>query len=108
MVTVTFKFNEEKINKLGKKVDELLYPFREMAKEYNINEIQYGVFCKDGDEDMDALILPLKYIRKHLGYIDILDEWTLDVDGEIEDCKAEMISYWERHKNEFDTKTNCF
>ena len=97
MVTVTLKFNEEKLKKIGRTADEMLEPIRKLMEQNDVEEVSAGYFRKDGCYDMDALILPLKYIRKHMDYLKYLDEWMLDVDGDIEDCKAEMISYARRH-----------
>ena len=97
MVTASYIFNEGKVNAMGKTVDEMLKPFREMAQKYDAVEINPGVFCKDGFYAMDVIDLPLLYIRKHLEYLDALDIWTMEIDGKVEDCKAEMISYARRH-----------
>ena len=48
-----------------------------------------------------VLTFPLMYIRKHLDYLDYLDDWLLNVDGDVEDCKAELISYERNHPDEF-------
>ena len=42
MVSLTFKFNEEKVADAGLTCDDLLVQMREHAKKYNIEEIEYG------------------------------------------------------------------
>lgn len=96
MVTVTFKFNKEKLKKYGKTEDEMLEPIKELMEHYDVEEVAHGVFRKDGYYGMDVIDLPLMYIRKHLEYLDYLDEWIMDVDGKFEDCKEGMISYYKK------------
>ena len=100
MVTVTLRFNEEKLNKLGRTVDEMLEPIRKTLAHFHIEEIEQGVFRKTGRDALVVLDCPLRYIRKHLDYLDYLDDWLLNVDGNIEDCKAETISYYRKRHPE--------
>ena len=44
MVTVTFKFNKEKLKEYGKTEDELLNPFREDLKPWTVSEIAPAYF----------------------------------------------------------------
>ena len=97
VVTTTFRFKEEKLKELGKSVDEMLEPIRESLKKYDVEEIEQGVFRKTGRDALVVLGCPLRYIRKHLNYLDYLDDWLLNVDGRVEDCKAELISYNKEH-----------
>lgn len=87
MVTLTFVFDEEKVAKAGMTTDELLIPMREHAKKYNIDETAYGVFAKDGEDALCSLDMALPIIvENNPRYINFLKEWTLNVDGEEEDC----------------------
>ena len=96
VVTTTFRFKEEKLKELGKSVDEMLDPIRETLKNDDVEEVEQGVFRKTGRDAMVVIDWPFLYIRKHLDYLDYLDDWLLNVDGDIEDCKAEMISYYRK------------
>ncbi len=88
MVTLTFKFNEKKVLEAGYTTDELLEPMREHSKQYDIDEVEYGVFAKDG---VNALAAIGKYaVNVSPVFLEYLDEWTLDQDGEKEDCMEEM------------------
>ncbi len=100
IATTTFRFKEEKLKELGKSVDEMLSPIRESMKKYDVEEIEQGVFRKTGRDALVVLGCPLRYIRKHLDYLDYLDDWLLNVDGNIEDCKAETISYYRKRHPE--------
>lgn len=100
MVTVTFKFNEDKLRKIGKTVDEMLNPFRKDLEPYKVQEIAQGSFQKDGKDGLVVLDFPLVYIRKHIEYLELLDVWNLNIDGKIEDCKKELIAYYEEHNYE--------
>ena len=97
MPTVTFKFNKEKLKEYGKTEDELLNPFREALKPWTVSEIAPGVFQKDGKDALVILDFPLMYIRKNLYYLQLLDEWKLDIGGHIENCKEELINYHREH-----------
>ena len=94
MVTVTLRFNEEKLKNLGRIVDEMLEPIRESMKSYDVEEVEQGVFQKTGRDGLVVLDCTLDYMDDHPEY---LDDWLLDIDGEIEDCKAELISYNKEH-----------
>ena len=96
MVTVTLTFNEDKLKNLGRTAEEMLEPIRESLKKCDVEEIEQGVFRKTGRDALVVLGCPLRYIRKHLDYLDYLDDWLLNVDGNIEDCKAETISYYRK------------
>ena len=90
MVILTFVFNKEKIASAGKTEEELLQPMREHAAKYGINEIEHGVFAKDGERALASLIKFIPQITtKDKEYINFLDEWTINVDGEKEDCIRE-------------------
>ena len=49
MVTLTFDFNKEKVERDGFTTDELLQPMREHAKKWGISEPEYGFFAMDGE-----------------------------------------------------------
>lgn len=70
-------------------------------KNYDVEEIAQGVFRKTGREGLVVLHFPRTYIRKHMDYLEYLDDWLLNVDGKVENCKAEMISYARRYPCEF-------
>ena len=42
MVTVTLKFNEEKLKEIGRTVDEMLEPIRKTLAHFHIEEIEQG------------------------------------------------------------------
>jgi hypothetical protein len=42
MVTVTLKFNEEKLKNRGRTVDEMLEPIRKTLAHFHIEEIEQG------------------------------------------------------------------
>lgn len=95
MVSLTFKFNEEKVADAGLTCDDLLVQMREHAKKYNIEEIEYGVFAKEGPDAVAVvgMIIP-KIIRYNIELVDFLEEWTYDINGRPEDC-IEEARYWE-------------
>ena len=97
MVTVTLRFNEEKLKNLGRTVDEMLDPIRESMKSYDVEEVEQGVFQKTGRDGLVVLDCALDYMDEHPEYMDYLDDWLLNVDGRVEDCKAELISYNKEH-----------
>ena len=91
MVTLTFDFNEDRVMEAGHTTDELLAPMREHAKKYGIDEVEYGVFAKDG---INALAAIAKFVvNVSLDYLDYLNTWMMNVDGEVEDCKSSILKY---------------
>lgn len=100
MVTLTFAFNKDKVKEAGCTENELLQPMREHAEKYGIEEKEYGVFSKDGEDALCVLTMFVSRItRKDRNYINYFESWTLDVDGEKEDCIAETLK-WYRKKEE--------
>ena len=99
MVTLTFAFNKEKVATAGMTEEALLAPMREHAAKYDIAEEEYGVFSKDGE---DALCVISKFVPdmvdKNPGYLDLLEKWTLNVDGDDEDC-IQISREWLRKHN---------
>ena len=97
MVRVSFKFSAEKVKAAGRTEEELLEPFREKLKPYGVQEVSPGVFQKEGKDGLVVLDFPLDHIEENLFYLQLLDEWILDIDGDVEDCKEELISYYREH-----------
>ena len=80
----------KKLKQAGKTEEELLQPMREHAKKYDIAEPEHGFFAKDGEDAMCVIGMFIPEItRKDVHYLDYLDEWTFDIDGEVEDCIEE-------------------
>ena len=98
MVTVTLTFNEDKLKNLGRTAEEMLEPIRESMKSYDVEEVEQGVFQKTGREGLVVLDCALDYMDEHPEYMDYLDDWLLNIDGDVEDCKAELISYNKEHR----------
>lgn len=98
MVTLTFIFDQENIAKAGYSEEELLQPVRDHAKKYNISEVEHGVFAKDGEDALCtvSMAIPL-YTDTFPEYDTLLNEWTLDVDGEKEDCIQETREWFADH-----------
>lgn len=70
---------------------------REYAKKFNISEDEYGVFSKDGEDALCLLTMFVtRHTRKNLEYVSFFKEWTLDVDGETEDCILEVLKLYEK------------
>lgn len=99
MVSLSFVFNKDKVEKAGYTEDELLAPMREHAQKYEILEGKYGVFSKDGEDALCVLTMFVSsMVRKNHQYIGFLDEWTLDVDGEKEDCIKETYIWYAEYE----------
>ena len=98
MVSLKFVFNQEKLQKAGKTEDEMLTPMREHAAKYGIDEPEPGFFEKDGEDAMCVIAMYIPRItRADAHYMDFLDEWTLNVDGEKEDCIKESKEWIHEH-----------
>lgn len=99
MVTLTFVFDKEKVAAAGKTEDGLLAPMRTHAKKYDIAETEYGVFSKDGEDAMCVISMFVpEIVEKDPKYIGFLKEWTLNVEGDEEDCIKEMQEWYAEHK----------
>ena len=99
MVTLKFVFNQEKLKQAGKTEEELLQPMREHAKKYDIAEPEHGFFVKDGKDAMCVIGMAVPDITDaDPHYIDYMDEWTFDVDGEVEDCIEETKKWWKHER----------
>ena len=97
MVTLTFVFDKNKVAAAGLTEDELLSPMREYAKKNDISEDKEGVFSKDGSDALCLLTMFVtRFTRKNLDYISYFEEWTLNVDGEVEDCISETLKWYEK------------
>ncbi len=98
MVALTFIFEQENIAKAGYSEEELLQPMRDHAEKYNISEVEHGVFAKDGEDALCtvSMAIPL-YTDMFPEYDTLLSEWTLDVDGEKEDCIQETREWFANH-----------
>ena len=102
MVTLKFVFNQEKLKQAGKTEEELLQPMREHAKKYDIAEPEHGFFVKDGEDAMCVIGMFIPEItRKDVHYLDYLDEWTFDIDGEVEDCIKESRDWISHHERRY-------
>lgn len=98
MTTLRFVFDKEKVVAAGKTEDELLAPMREHATRYGIDEPEYGFFTKDGEDAMCVITMFVaNHTAQNLDYVSYLKEWTLDVDGDVEDCIEETLD-WYREK----------
>lgn len=96
MTTLKFVFDKEKVAAAGTTEDALLAPMREHAAKYGIDEPEYGFFTKDGE---DAMCVVTMFVAHHtaqnLNYVSYLKEWTLNVDGDVEDCIEDTISWYQ-------------
>lgn len=98
MVTLTFVFNKDKIERAGYTEDKLLQPMREHAKKYDISEVKQGVFLKDGEDALCTVSMAIPLITDMFPeYTELLSEWTLNVDGEKEDCIQETKEWFAEH-----------
>ncbi len=86
MTTLKFVFNKEKVAAAGTTEDALLAPMREHAAQYGIEETEYGVFSKGGEDAMCVVMMfGPKILKKNPEYINFLEKWPLNVDGDEED-----------------------
>lgn len=97
MVTLSFEFDEDKVEAAGYTCDELLQEMRDYAEEQEIEEINYGVFAKSGEDAACQLgMAVVKLTMKYTWYIDTLKSWVLDINGRKENCIEEAIIFYER------------
>lgn len=95
MTTLKFVFDKEKVAAAGTTEDALLAPMREHAAKYGIDEPEYGFFTKDGEDAMCVITMFVAdYTLQDLKYVSYLKEWTLNVDGDVEDCIEDTLNYY--------------
>lgn len=94
MTTLKFVFNKEKVAAAGTTEDALLAPMREHAAKYGIEETEYGVFSKDGEDAMCVITMfGPAMLKRNPEYIYFLEKWPLDVDGDEEDFKDSSLRW---------------
>ena len=107
--TLTFNFDMTEVEKAGFTTDELLEDMRRYAKECDIKETAYGVFVKEGEH---ALAMLYGYVvRKEdeePDFIHYLTSWIADVGGNQEDCKASILKYRLKEKEEKNGKNEKY
>lgn len=98
MTTLRFVFNKEKVAAAGKTEDELLAPMREHAVRYDIDEPEPGFFIKDGEDAMCVITMAVPMIvENNPDYINCLEKWPLNVDGDDEDCIVSSVRWLRKH-----------
>ena len=97
MVALTFVFNKEKIKNAGQTEEELLRLMREYATKYGIDEIEHGVFVKDGEDAFSKMLKVIPELNENRQFVTFLDEWTLEIDGEKEDVIEETLNWFCKH-----------
>ena len=91
MVSLEFRFDEEKVRMAGYTTDDLLEPMRKHASKYGITEERYGYFTIDGENALTSIMLyVLDMSKNNRKMLDYLTKFELDVDGEIEDLAYEI------------------
>ena len=89
MVTLSFVFDDAEVDSSGYTRDELLEPMREHAKKYGITETSYGVFSMDGEYALGAIGRYAVHMSDE--FMNYFDAIILDVNGNIEDLKTELM-----------------
>ena len=95
MGKLTFVFNQEKLKQNGKTEAMLLKPIRDMAEEYNIEEVSHGVFQMVGNNAFAVLGGFVADITdQDHSYVGLLDKWELEVGGMVDDCIADTLEWY--------------
>lgn len=97
MVTLTFEFNEDKVKDKGTSVKEIMKPIREYLFSYGAKEIEPYKFETKGENAVSIFTsLVLKITKSDIEFIDLLDNWILDSEGEISDCIEDTRKWYLR------------
>lgn len=87
MVTLTFRFNEDKVTNKEASVVEIMKPIRKYLFSYGAKEIGPYKFEAEGENAVSIFTsLVLKITKTDIEFINLLDAWVLDAEGEISDC----------------------
>lgn len=87
MVTILFDFNEGKAEQYGYNLNEVVSEIRAYFKKYGASETKQLFFELDGEDAMCITTsLVVDIVKKDHSFVNIMNEWVLNVDGEEEDC----------------------
>lgn len=97
MVTLTFKFNEDKVTSKGISVKEIMEPIKEYLFSYGAKEVEPSIFEAEGEDAVSIFTsLVLKITKSDTDFIHLLDAWILDAEGEISDCIEDTKKWYLR------------
>ncbi|MBO4390219.1 MAG: hypothetical protein J5825_05125 [Lachnospiraceae bacterium] len=97
MVTLSFEFDKDQIERAGITEEDLLRPMRNIARRDNIVELEYGVFGMEGSDALCIVSMAvLELDRADKRYIEYLKSWRLTTEDSSEDCVKEIRKLRER------------
>ncbi|MCI8409476.1 MAG: hypothetical protein HFJ09_09450 [Lachnospiraceae bacterium] len=87
MVTLLFDFNQEKAEQCGYNLEEVASRIRTYLKKNGACETKNLFFELEGEDAMCiAASLVIDIVKMDPGFVNIMNEWVLNVDGDKEDC----------------------
>lgn len=97
MITLTFQFNKDKVDNKGISITEIMKPIKEYLFSYGAKEIEPYKFEAEGENAVSIFTsLVLKITKTDIEFINLLDAWVLDAEGEISDCIEDTKKWYLR------------
>ncbi len=99
MVSMKIVFDDAKLAMEGLSKAEILQPIDEHFNRCGATKTAEGEYCQDGSKSLcNFELLITDIIMKKPELIEAMDEWLLDVDGDVEDCIEEAYSWYEERR----------
>ena len=88
MMKMTFVFDDDRLQQVGKTADEVIAPMRDHAKKWHIDEVAPYQFQKDGENAMcDLFMFIPEILEKDSDYYKNFSSWYVEENGQFkEDC----------------------
>ena len=88
MMKMTFVFDNNRLQQIGKSPDEVIQPMRDHAQKWNITEVAPYQFEKDGKDALcDLFMFIPRILKKDKDYYTYFSKWYVEQNGEFfEDC----------------------
>lgn len=99
MVSMKIVFDDAKLAMAGLSKAELLKPIDAHFEKCGATKLGEGEYSQDGSKSLcNFELLITDIIMNNPEKIELLAEWLLDVDGDVEDCIEEAYSWYEERK----------
>lgn len=99
MVSMKIVFDDAKLAMEGLSKAELLRPIDEHFEKCGAEKSGEGEYYQDGSKALcNFTMLGADIIDNNPGFVELLSEWTVDADGEIEDWIEEAYGWYDEKR----------
>lgn len=96
MATLTFDFDEKRVQEAGYTLEQIMDPIRKWMKEHKIQEVAQCKFEASDDKAIILTSLVVEITKRNHDFINLLKSWILEDEGETEDCIAETKKWYRK------------